>query len=137
MPLFFYAHQTTATGFFTSNFGAAETFFLYSPIVLFAATVVARIIIGRKNMVRPLDTVLLALVAIGTVWLYIAFPFEFSHLADVLPDSLRFVLNWISDDIARIVMILQILGSSFFAVYTAILYVYVSRELTTIKKSTA
>lgn len=51
------------------------------------------------------------------------------------PGFLRFVLSWISDDIARLVMILQILGSSFFAVYTAALYIYVRRELSTTKKS--
>lgn len=135
--LFFLAHQIVSTGLFNSKFGPAEVLLFYAPLVLAAITFAARIAVGRKNVVRPFDALLMALVAIATVWLFIVFPFDFSHLADVLPSFLRFLLNWISDDVAKVVMSLQILGSSFAAVYTAALYMYVRRELSMSKKSGA
>lgn len=127
--LFFIVNQTTSTGLFTARFGTAEAFLFYVPIATFLLSILTRMVIGRKNVVRPLDAFTLVFVAVATIWLYIVFPFDFTHIADILPASLRFILQWISDDIARIVMILQILGSLFFGGYTALLYVAVKREL--------
>lgn len=127
--LFFLVHQNMSTGLFTSQFGAAEAFLFYVPMVLVLLAMMTRMIIGRKNAVRPFDAIAFAFVAAATIWLYIVFPFDFTHLADVLPSFLRFVLRWITDGIARIVMIIQILGSAFFAGYTALLYVAVKQEL--------
>lgn len=127
--LFLIIHQTASTGLFTAQFGTTEAFLFYAPIITFLLSLMAKIVIGRKNAVRPFDAFTLAFLAVATIWLYIVFPFDFSHLADVLPTSLRFILRWISNDIARTVMILQILGSLFFGGYTALLYVAVKREL--------
>jgi hypothetical protein len=134
--LFFTLHQTWSTGFFTSGFRSLEALFFYGPMVLFLLTIIGRIVIGRKNAVRPFDALTLAVVGITVIWLYIVFPFDFAHLADVLPNSLRFILQWISNDIAKIVMILMILGSFFFAGYTALLHVVVKQELSKSQSST-
>ncbi len=135
--LFFVLHQTWATGFFTEKFGATEAFLFFGSIALAELTTVARTVVGRKNVVRPLEAFSMAFAAVAAVWLYMAFPFDFSHLADVLPDFLRFVLAWISDGIARVVMVLTIFGASFFAAYTVALYVYVQRLLLAAKESSA
>lgn len=126
---FFFAHQVYSTGFFTSGFASVEAFFFYTPPILGIVASISRMVIGRKNAVRPLDILGLGLVFVAFIWLFTVFPFDFSHLADVLPDFLRFLLLWISNDIAKLVMVLGIVGTLFATVFTAALYVFVRREL--------
>jgi hypothetical protein len=68
-------------------------------------------------------------VTIAVIWLFVVFPFEFAYFADVLPDFLRFLLQWISNDIARVPMVLVIIVAPVMAIYYAIMYVFVRREL--------
>jgi len=123
------AHQTSSTGFFTSKFGPAETFLFYVPAVLGVVTPIAKVVVGRKNMLRPFETFQMGLGAVGGVWLFVVFPFDFSHLADVLPDFLQFLLLWISNDVAKVLMAIGIIGLSAAAAYSVMLYVFVRREL--------
>ena len=130
ITLYFVVHQISSTGFFTQKFGLAEAVLFYTSLLLGMILNVARSIIGRKNTVRPLDTLSSALFFIALIWLFSVFPFEFSHFTDVLPSFLRFLLRWISNDIAKIFMTLGIIASIAFTAYTAVLYVFVRRELT-------
>ena len=127
--LFWFAHQTSSSGFFTSKFGPAEVFWFYFPTVFGLVTNVAKVVVGRKNMLRPFETLETGLGAVGVVWLLVVFPFEFSHLADVLPDFLRFLLLWISNDVAKVLLVILIIGFSAGTVYTALMYVFVRRKL--------
>jgi len=127
--LFWVVHQTSSTGFFTSKFGPAEAFLFYVLALIGVVTATAKVVVGRKNMLRPFETFGHGLSAVGSVWLFVVFPFDFSHLADVLPDFLRFLLLWISNDVAKILMAIAIIGFSAATVYTATLYVFVRREL--------
>jgi hypothetical protein len=68
-------------------------------------------------------------VTIAVIWLFVVFPFDFTYFADVLPDFLRFLLQWISNDIARVPMVLVIIVAPVMAIYYAIMYVFVRREL--------
>ena len=123
------AHQTSSTGFFTSGFGQAEAFLFYLALLFGLVPPVGRILVGRKNAVRPLTVLTMVLFIVADLWLLWVFPFDFSHLADVLPDSLRFLLQWITDDIARVLMSIAIVGASIGAASIAVLYVPVRREL--------
>ena len=127
--VFYVVPQTSSTGFFTSKFGPVETFLVWVPTLLAVVTTVAKVVVGRKNMLRPFETFQMGLGAVGGVWLFVVFPFDFSHLADVLPDFLRFLLLWISNDVAKVLMAIGIIAFSAAAVYTATLYVFVRREL--------
>jgi hypothetical protein len=127
--LFWVVHQTSSSGFFTSKFGPAETFVFYVPVVFGVVTAVAKVVVGRKNMLRPVETCMHACSAVVDVWMLVVFPFDFSHLADVLPDFLRFLLLWISNDVAKVLLTIGIIGLSAATVYTATLYVFVRREL--------
>jgi len=127
--LFFVVHQTSSTGFFTSKFGPAETFLFYVSILLAAVGAAAKVVVGRKNMLRPFDTFQEGLGAVALVWLFVVFPFDFSHLADVLPNFLQFLVRWISNDIAKVLMAIAIIAISVTTVYTATLYVFVRREI--------
>ena len=126
---FFIAHQTSATGFFTSKFGQTEALLFYAPPLLFLITTAAKAAVGRKNVLRPLDVAGIVLSFVALVWVFAVFPFDFSHLADVLPGFLRFLLQWISNDFARGVMALAMIAIPVAAVYTSALYVFVRREL--------
>ena len=125
--LYFYAHQTGSTGFFTANFGTLEMVMLYGLLIFWIATSTL-ILIGRKNASRDLDSFGgLFFTVFGITWLFVIFPFEFSYFADVLPDFLRFLLQWISNDIARVLLVLLFILHLVAAVYSFTLRIYVRK----------
>lgn len=87
-------------------------------------------VFGRKNLSRDIDAFGgIIFVTIGGVWLFVVFPFEFAYFADVLPGFLRFLVQWVSNDIARVVIVLWIIVNLVAAVYYGILRVFVRKEL--------
>jgi hypothetical protein len=106
---FFALHQLMHTGFFTARFGTTERVALYGPILVAFAAPIVRAISGRRNPARPFEAATNLFLAVGSLWLVITFPLDFAHLADVLPDGIRFVISWISNDIGRWVLMLQVI----------------------------
>ena len=105
-------------------------------LLFYGAPIVERILLpalsglfGRKNLARLFDVFGLIFIAIAFTWLFVVFPFEFAYFADVLPYFLRFLVQWVSNDIARVLMVLGIVVTLVLAIYYAILYVLVRREL--------
>jgi hypothetical protein len=93
MTLFFVYHQILQTGFFTWAFGPSEMVLFYAPVPIGIAASLVREVTGHRNVARPIETAnALALIAAG-FWLFLVFPFNFSHLADVLPQSLQFLVS--------------------------------------------
>lgn len=101
-------HQQSNSGFFTEKFGGLEMIALYAPILISLTPPVVRALTGRRNTARPFDIATNLSLALGSLWLLIVFPFSFVHLADTLPEGLRFILAWVTDDVGRIPLILQI-----------------------------
>lgn len=114
------AHQARSTGFFTTTFGPLEMILLYGTLLYWIVTS-ALIIVGQKNLSRDLDLGGLFFAAAAVGWLFVVFPFDFAHFADVAPDSLRFLVQWISSDMARVLMGLSFIVHLGLAVYSAIL----------------
>ncbi|MCL5429652.1 MAG: hypothetical protein M1347_07650 [Chloroflexi bacterium] len=106
---FFSAHEQSHTGFFTNEFGIPERLALYGPIFLSMIPPVVRASVGSRNAGRPWEAIANIGLAIGSLWLFFVFPFNFAHLADVLPAFMQIIFSWISDGVARIVLLLQIL----------------------------
>lgn len=123
---YFVAHQAQSTGFFTSAFGRLEMLLLYGTL-LYLVVASALIIVGQKSLSRDLDLGGLFFSAVAIAWLFAVFPFEFARLADILPDSIRFLVQWISNDIARVLMVLAFSVQLSLAVFSAILRVSVYR----------
>ncbi len=121
--IFFIIHQTSSTGFFTSKFGRLEQFLFYGSLSFGIITSIGKIIIGRKNAIRPLEVFGEIFRGIALLWLLHVFPFDFTHLTDILPEFLRLITIWISNDIAKIFMIIGIVGSFVNALYVIALYV--------------
>ncbi len=129
VTLYFIAHQTWATGFFTSKFGTLEMFLFYVVLIYQVVPTALKALLGRKNLARLFEIFGSVLGTVTLAWLFVVFPFDFAYFADVLPSFLRFLLQWISNDIIRVLMVLGIIAAPVMAIYTAILYVFVRREL--------
>lgn len=121
--IFYITHQTSSTGFFTSKFGRLEQFLLYGSLFFGIISSVGKIIMGRKNVIRPLEAFGAFFSCVALLWLLHVFPFDFSHLSDFLPEILRLITMWISNDIAKMFMILGVIGSLVTAIYIIALYV--------------
>ena len=125
---FFAWHQLTGTGLYTAQFGPLEMLALYGPILVSFAAPVVRAVSGRHNPARPCEASAHLSLALGSLWLAIVFPFDFSHLADVLPGAIRFVFSWINNDIGRFVLILQVLIGVIAAPVTMFQYISIRRR---------
>jgi len=123
--LFFVANQVQDTGFFTSSFGAAEMVLFYGSLLFGMAAPMLRLFLGRRNKVRPVELISTGFFIVATSYLLYVFPFDFSHLADLLPGSIQFLLDWITNDIAEALFGLAIVVATFASVWMAFLYVMV------------
>ena len=127
--LYFVAHQTGSTGFFTSKFGALEMVMLYGSMVAWIITGALDGILGQRLLSRLFYVFGgIVFIALSLAWLLIVFPFEFAYFADVLPDFLRFLVQWVSNDVARGIMVIGVIVLCFAEVYSPIAYKFVRVE---------
>ena len=123
------AHQVRSTGFLTAAFGKTEMFMLYGVLILGIISAGLEGVFGQRLYSRLFDVFGgLILAAVCTIWLLAVFPFEFAYFADVSPDSLSFLVRWISNGIARVLMVLAIIVYLGAAVYCPIAYGFVSKK---------
>jgi hypothetical protein len=130
LGLYLILHQTVSTGFFTPKFSGFEMIMLYG-IPIYWITTSVLILIGQKHPSRDLDSyggLFFATFAIG--WLIVVFPFDFAHFANVLPVFLRFLVQWISNEFALVLLILLFIIHLILAVYSLILRLYVHKART-------
>ncbi|MBL8154869.1 MAG: hypothetical protein JNM70_11855 [Anaerolineae bacterium] len=106
---FFIYHQTQPTGFFTEKFGTLEMFWLYAPLLFGLSAPLIRAWTGHRNPARPFEAATSLFLAVAALWLLSVFPFNFAHLADALPEGLRFLLAWITDGVGQFFLLLQII----------------------------
>ena len=126
MILYLAAHQIWSSGFFTAAFGTTEMIMLYGSWIAWIITSGLDGVLGQRLLSRLFDTFGgIIFIAVATAWLVVVFPFDFSYFADVLPDFLRFLVQWISNDIARILMVLYTVAMGIAAVYAPIAYKFV------------
>ena len=126
MILYLAAHQMWSTGFFTAAFGTAEMVMLYGSWVAWIITSGLEGVLGKRFLSRLFDTFGgIIFIVVATVWLVVVFPFNFAHFADVLPGFLRFLVQWISNDIARVLMVLYAIAMGIAAVYAPIGYKFI------------
>jgi hypothetical protein len=120
---FFWYHQSARTGFFTAAFGGLEMLALYGPLALGISAPAIRAWTGQRNPARPFEALTSLALSLGSMWLLIVFPLNYAHLADALPSGMRFVLAWVTDDIARVILLLQVLVGPITALLTMWRYV--------------
>ena len=104
--LYLIAHQFLSTGFFNATFNVLAMLLLYGSLGEWIIVAVLETA-GRKNISRDIDAFGgIVFVVVSGVWLFAVFPFEFTYFANVLPESLRFLLQWISNDVNQEVLVL-------------------------------
>ena len=121
--IFFALHQKSQTGFFTSSFGPAEMVALYLPILIAMIAPVVRMVQGRNRMALLVDTISDVCLAVGSLWLRLTFPFNFTHLAGVFPVGFQFAFAWLNDGIGRIILLLQIIIGFISALTSIVTYI--------------
>jgi hypothetical protein len=129
MIFFFGTHQLNSTGLFTSRFGPSEMIMFYGFWVFWITTASLEALLNKRLLSRIVDTfggIIFTVIAI--TWLLVIFPFEFAYLAEVLPDSIRFLVQWISNDIARVIMVLLIIAHLAAAIYSPFAYKFVDKN---------
>jgi hypothetical protein len=130
MMLYFVVHQLNATGFFTSEFEILEMIMLYGNLTAWFITGTLEGILGQRLLSRLFDSFgAIIFMAFSFVWLLVVFPFDFNHFADVLPESLRFLLQWITNDIGWALLLIGAILMAVAAVYSPIAY-----KIVTIKR---
>ena len=129
MILYFVIHQIRPTGFFTATFGTIETLLLYGFFVFWIISAGLEGVLGRRLLSRLFDVFGgLIFASACLTWLLVVFPFEFTHFADVLPDSLRFLVRWISNDVARVLIVLGIIVHLGAAAFCPFAYKFISMK---------
>jgi hypothetical protein len=133
--LYFVAHQMGSTGFFTPKFGTLEMFMLYGSLAAWIITGSLDGIFSQRLLSRLFDVFFgLIFLTISLIWLLVIFPFNFAYFANVLPDFLRFLLQWISDDIAQGIMVVGIILLAVAEIYSPIAYKFVNIKRSASKK---
>ncbi|HZY46379.1 MAG TPA: hypothetical protein VFE96_01165 [Candidatus Bathyarchaeia archaeon] len=108
---FYGAHLAWSTGFFTSAFTPVLAVLFFTSIFWPIANVACKAITFRKDVRALVEWMGAALFAGETAWVYAVFPFNFTHLADVLPPPMQFILSWLTNDIGRILVALILVAS--------------------------
>jgi len=137
MILFFWSHQIYSTGFFTSKFGTIETIMLYGFWVFWITTASLEAIYNQRLLSRIVDTfggVIFA--AISIAWNLVVFPFEFANFAEVLPESIKFLVQWISNDIAWAIMAILMILHLLAAIYCPFAYKFFDKKIFKSRKNT-
>jgi hypothetical protein len=126
---FFLAHKLQDTGFYTSEFGPLEMTMLFSAGGFAVLLAVLRVLIRRRNILRPLDIASFLLFTIAHAVLFVRFPFDFEHVADVLPSFMQWLVGWIDDPIGAVLLALGIVGGLIGALVTSLTYMGVRQAL--------
>jgi hypothetical protein len=129
MIIFFVSHQNQSTGFFNSKFGIFEILFFYGFWVFWITTAGLESIFNQRLLSRIVDTfggVFFAAIAIA--WNLVIFPFDFAKFSNILPESIRFLVQWISNDIAWAIMLVLMILHLLAAIYCPFAYKFVDKR---------
>ena len=129
VAFYYLAHSTLSTGFFTASFDTVEKVFLYGTLIYWIFTCVV-LLLEYKDLSRDVDSYGgLIFGAIGCIWLFIVFPFDFTYFADALPGGMKFLVQWISNGTARVFFLLKFIFYLFNAIIALLQRIPVRKEL--------
>ncbi len=130
---FFYENQVRGVAFFTEAFGPNEQLFFYGPLFTGIVLSIARAVYGRRNGIRPFDSLNMVFLAVSAFWLLSIFPFDFTHLKDLFPSAIQILIGWVTNDIGRLLFFLAGVIASASFVYTLVLYTVVRDQLLSLR----
>jgi len=126
---FFVTHELRDTGFYTDEFGLLERFLLFGAGGFAVSLIALRIVVRRKNLIRPLDFASMMLFVVAHAILLAVFPFDFAYVGDALPGYLSWTVGWISDDLGAILLALGTICGTIGAAFIGVIYVHVKKRL--------
>ncbi|KAF5054212.1 hypothetical protein DSECCO2_390550 [anaerobic digester metagenome] len=126
---FLLSHWTEDTGFFTSEFGQLDALVLFGPLLFGLLPPLVRTLRGRKNISRPWDIVGSMLFVLSSAYFLCVFPFDMAFFAVPLPDGMRFLIDWVTEDIAKVVLVIGIVGGVLGIAWTTLTYFKVKEIL--------
>jgi hypothetical protein len=126
---FLYENQLRGAAFFAPTFGPTAEFLFYGPILTGMLLSLARAFYGRRNSIRPFDSLNALFLAFSAFWLLSAFPFDFTQLSSMFPTQIQFLFTWLNNDIGRVLFTIAGIASMANFVYTFLLYVNVRNEM--------
>jgi hypothetical protein len=127
LTLFFLENQMQHTGFFTSRFGVTESLLFYGSALFGAVTMASRSLLGRRNAVRPLEVFGTLLWTLTSYVFLQVFPFDVAHFPDLLPGVMRFLFWWLTNETARLLLLIGVIAGPLQAIYTTWLFLAVRR----------
>ncbi len=119
---FLLTHWTDDTGFFTSEFGRLDAVLLFGPLFFGVLPPLVRTLRGRKNIARPWDIFGSILFVLSSAYFLCAFPFDMAFFALPLPESLRFLIDWVSEDFAKLILVIGVIGGIIGIGWTTLTY---------------
>jgi type IV secretory pathway VirB2 component (pilin) len=122
-------HQTRPTGFFIGDSVGTDAAIIYIVVAIGMVPAALRLVLGRRNMVRPLEAFGMAAFGAAAVYFLITFPFDMSRFAQPLPRSLEFLIDWIPESLAKAMLVIGLIACAFFAPFTYRMHVSVKRYL--------
>lgn len=126
---YFISLQVDKTGFFTPSFGTLDAVLFYGTMFFGIVPALGRALFGRRNAIRPVDFVGSVLFIVSASWFLTHWAFDFSHFADGLPQSLRFIISWVTDGLAQALLAIALALTVLVAIWTALQYYIVRQEL--------
>ena len=108
---FYMAHYALSTGFFTSAFTPSLATLFFASVLYVIVNTSAKAVTPRKDVLALVELIGAALFLTVAAWIFVAFPFNFAHIADVVPSQLQFLLSWLTNDIGRILVALVLLAA--------------------------
>lgn len=129
IPACFVTHELRDTGFYTDEFGPLERSLLFGAGGFAVSLIALRIVVQRKNMIRPLDFASMMMFVVAHVVLLAVFPFNFAYVDDTLLGYLSWTVGWIADDFGAILLALGAFGGAIGATFIGVIYVHVRKRL--------
>lgn len=108
---FYMAHYAWSSGFFTSAFTPLLAVLFFASVLFPFVTAITKAMTQRRDVVALVEWIGAVLFTAAAAWIFTAFPLNFSHLTDIVPGPIQFILSWINNDIGRIIVALALLGS--------------------------
>lgn len=124
---FFAYHLMKPTGFFTSAFGSSGALLFFSVALFGFIPQVVRLITRRKTPAKLFELASSMLVLIALIYFLATFPFDFQRFATPLPQSIEFLLSWVSNGVATVLMILGVIGLCFAIPIQLLQWVHIRR----------
>jgi len=126
---FLLAHWTEDTGFYTSEFDRLDAVLLFGPLLFGTLPPLVRTLRGRKNVARPWDIFGSMLFVLSSAYFLCAFPFAMAFFAVPLPKGMQFLIDWVTEDIAKVLLVIGIVGGIFGIGWTTLTYLKVKEVL--------